>query len=78
MSQTNSTPDIHSNPVHLGLGATTVPQSTFTGDMEWFGARHAADGVEGRLVAMHTFSESWDSWEMHPLGTELVLCIERR
>ena len=25
---------------------------------------------------MHTFSEPWDSWEVHPSGEELVLCIE--
>ncbi len=24
---------------------------------------------------MHTFSESWDTWEMHPNGSELVLCV---
>ena len=45
--------------------------------MEWYadyGARTGGDGVEGRLVSMHTFSESWDSWEMHPAGNEVVLC----
>lgn len=64
-------------PVHLGLGATAVVQPEFTGAMEWYvayGARHAEDGDEGRLVAMHTFGESWDSWEMHPRGAELVVC----
>jgi quercetin dioxygenase-like cupin family protein len=25
---------------------------------------------------MHSFSEPWDSWEVHPSGEELVLCIE--
>ena len=66
-------------PVHLGLGATVVPQEQFTGEPTWYeryGARHAADGAEGRLVTMHTFSEPWDSWEVHPHGEELVLCIE--
>ena len=23
---------------------------------------------------MHTFDKSWDSWEMHPVGHEVVLC----
>ncbi|MFT5432802.1 MAG: quercetin dioxygenase-like cupin family protein [Myxococcota bacterium] len=23
---------------------------------------------------MHTFSESWDVWEVHPAGSEVVLC----
>lgn len=66
------------HPIHLGLGATAVAEPAFTGGMDWYegyGARHdAADGVEGRLVAMHTFTESWDSWEVHPHGHEVVLC----
>lgn len=65
------------HPVHLGLGATAVREPPFTGGMEWYagyGARHAADGVDGRLVSMHTFDRSWDSWEMHPRGAELVVC----
>jgi quercetin dioxygenase-like cupin family protein len=65
-------------PVHLGLGATVERQPPFTGDMSWYehyGERVATDGAEGRLVIMHTFAESWDSWEVHPLGEELVLCI---
>ncbi len=64
-------------PVHLGPGATAVTQPEFTGGMEWYagyGERHAGDGVEGRLVSMHTFEAPWDSWEMHPLGHEVVIC----
>lgn len=63
-------------PLHLGLGARAVPQPEF-GGMEWYAAyaeRHAGDGAEGRLVAMHTFGESWTSWEMHPAGDEAVVC----
>ena len=64
-------------PIHLGLGATAVPQPEFTG-MAWYEdyvARHAADGAEGRLVSLYSFSESWDSWEMHPAGAEVVVCL---
>lgn len=46
--------------------------------MDWYAdytARHAADGREGRLVSMHRFTESWDVWEMHPHGSEVVLCV---
>jgi quercetin dioxygenase-like cupin family protein len=46
--------------------------------MDWYGGygeRHGGDGAEGRLVSMHRFTESWDSWEMHPLGDEVVVCI---
>jgi len=64
--------------VHLGLGATVVPLPRHGGDMAWYeeyGRAHGGDGVEGRLVSMYTFTESWDSWEMHPSGHELVLCV---
>ena len=65
------------HPIHLGLGATAEVEPEFTGGMEWYGAysqRHADDGAEGRLVTMHSFDESWDVWEMHPVGSEVVLC----
>jgi uncharacterized cupin superfamily protein len=64
--------------VHLGLGATVVPLPKHTGDTSWYAAYekdHATDNHEGRLVSMHTFSESWVNWEMHPNGAELVLCV---
>lgn len=69
---------IFEHQIHLGLGATTVPQPTFTG-MEWYeayGKRVESDGIEGRLIQMSTFTESWDMWEMHPMGSELVLITE--
>lgn len=65
------------NPIHLGLGANAVSEPPMDG-MAWYaayGARHASDGVEGRLVSMHTFSEPWNSWEMHPKGHEVVICV---
>lgn len=64
------------HPIHLGLGATATVQPPFTG-MDWYeayGERTAADGAEGRLVSMYSFAESWDSWEMHPKGHEVVVC----
>ena len=64
--------------VHLGLGATTLPLPRHTGDVSWYaeyGQLTASDGTEGRLVSFHTFSEPWDVWEMHPQGSELVLCV---
>ena len=68
------------NPLHLGLGASALVQPAFTG-MDWYqgyGQRHDDDGAEGRLVSMHRFTESWDSWEMHPAGDEVVLCTAGR
>ncbi len=70
--------DLAKFPVHLGLGAKVVLQDEFTGDMDWYmeyGRRHDSDGREGRLVAMHTFTEPWPTWEMHPEGDELVVCV---
>lgn len=63
--------------IHLGLGAISVSQPPFTG-IEWYAdyeQRSEPDGIEGRLVSQHSFSESWSSWEMHPHGSEVVVCI---
>ena len=48
---------------------------------EWYEEyekRHAPDGAEGRLVSLYRFEESWTSWEMHPSGDEVVVCLEGR
>lgn len=69
---------LEERPIHLGRGATAVPQPAFTG-MDWYqgyGERHDGDGADGRLVSCHEFTGSWDSWEMHPAGEEVVLCLE--
>ena len=65
-------------PVHLGRGARAVAEPQFNG-AEWFedyGARHADDLDEGRLVSLFRFDESWTSWEMHPAGEEVVCVIQ--
>lgn len=70
--------DLGSFPIHLGLGATAGSEPRFTGDSDWYGAyveRHEPDGAEGRLVSLHAFTEPWAIWELHPLGSEVVLCI---
>ncbi len=66
------------NPVHLGLGASASVEPDFDGAMEWYAdyvARHAGDGTEGRLVSMFSFGASWDTWEVHPNGAEVVVCV---
>ena len=71
-------PDLRSHPLHLGLGATTKVLPAFTGDMAWYDAYSAAqsaDGAEGRLVTLFDFDTDWDSWEMHPQGSEAVICL---
>jgi uncharacterized cupin superfamily protein len=70
--------EISGHPIHLGLGATAVVEPAFTGDMSWYegyAERHGPDGAEGRLVSMHSFTEDWDMWEVHPEGSEVVLCV---
>lgn len=71
-------PNIESNPIHLGLGAVAKALPQFTGEMQWYVdycEAHASDGKEGRLVSWFRFTENWDSWEMHPAGDEVVLCL---
>lgn len=73
-------PDLRQRPIHLGREARASIEPPFTG-FEWYAAyaeRHAADGAEGRLVAVHTFDTPWSSWEMHPEGDEVVVCLEGR
>lgn len=70
-------PSLFDQFVHLGLGAKAEAQPPFDG-MAWYqdyAARTAADGAEGRLVSLYRFDADWDSWEMHPAGDELVLCV---
>ena len=69
-------------PIHLGRGATAETEPEFPRDaqaMDWYldyGERHADDGAEARLVSMFGFTEDWPSWEMHPNGAEVVVCLE--
>jgi quercetin dioxygenase-like cupin family protein len=68
-------------PIHLGRNATAVAEPEFTGTMDWyFGyvARHESDGLDGRLVSQFAFDRPWDAWEMHPNGSEVVLCTAGR
>lgn len=70
--------NLATRPIHLGLGAKAEIEPVFTGDPAWYGAygaRHAPDGAEARLVSQFTFTEPWPTWEMHPNGHEVVLCI---
>ena len=70
--------NLHERFVHLGLGATAEAQPPYSG-IDWYAdyaARTAADGADGRLVALHAFSAPWDSWEMHPHGAEVVVCTQ--
>ena len=73
---------LEAHPIHLGKGATAVPQPEFPRDeraMQWYmdyAARHADDGTESRLVSCFRFTGDWAGWEMHPAGAEVVVCVE--
>jgi mannose-6-phosphate isomerase-like protein (cupin superfamily) len=73
---------LETHPIHLGRGASAIPQPEFPRDeraMAWYGdygARHGDDGADGRLVSWFRFTEDWGGWEMHPAGDEVVVCIQ--
>lgn len=74
-----SPPRLTDVPAHLGRDGAVRALPPFDGTGEWYAryeADTAADGNEGRLVSMFTFDSSWEAWEMHPVGHELVLCVE--
>ena len=65
-------------PVHLDREGSAQAEPRFTGDMAWYqsySARHQSDGAEARLMSWHHFATSWDVWEMHPDGHEVVVCL---
>lgn len=71
-------PHLRDFPVHLGLGGRVGELPRFDGTGEWYQRYEqttAPDGADGRLVSWHEFDTSWDSWEVHPHGDELVLCV---
>jgi mannose-6-phosphate isomerase-like protein (cupin superfamily) len=64
-------------PVHLGRAADAHTLPEMDGTNDWFDRyRRAteADGNDGRLVSMYTFTEPWTTWEVHPNGHEVVVC----
>jgi mannose-6-phosphate isomerase-like protein (cupin superfamily) len=70
---------LQETPAHLGRGGDARPLPPFDGTGEWYAryeADTAADGADGRLVSWHSFDRSWDSWEMHPAGDEVVVCVD--
>ena len=67
--------------VHLGLGslATMLPDFEWSAaSLQTYRARFAADGDEGRLVCILPQEVSWDTWERHPAGQEVVVLLSGR
>jgi mannose-6-phosphate isomerase-like protein (cupin superfamily) len=73
--------DLSQTFVHLGRGgsATELPDFSWSAEyMQQYGERFATDGSDGRLVCVLEQSATWDSWERHPAGEELVVLISGR
>jgi mannose-6-phosphate isomerase-like protein (cupin superfamily) len=64
--------------VHFGLGgrAEILPDFQWTADyLRRYEESHAADGDDGRLAMIGPQNTTWDSWERHPAGDELVVVL---
>lgn len=73
--------DLSQTFVHLGLGARAVPIADFEWSaafMDSYAASTAPDGDEGRLVCIVEQGATWDTWERHPAGEEVVVLLSGR
>ena len=74
--------DLTDTPIHLGLGGRATVISGFGWDpdvLNAYGEATAADGPDGRLVMLFDDSPgSWSTWECHPAGDEVVICLSGR
>jgi quercetin dioxygenase-like cupin family protein len=73
--------DLTAMPIHLGLASRAVAVEGFDWDgrvLASYAAAVAEDGAEGRMVMVFEGSRSWDSWERHPAGDEVVVCLSGR
>jgi quercetin dioxygenase-like cupin family protein len=73
--------DLSRTFVHLGRGATATPLPDFSwapGALSAYRERFAGDGGEGRLVCILAQDTTWDAWERHPAGEELVVLLSGR
>jgi len=73
--------DLSRTFIHLGLGATATPLPDFewsSSYLEGYERRFRSDGIEGRLVVVSPQVDTWDSWERHPSGEEVVVLLTGR
>jgi quercetin dioxygenase-like cupin family protein len=67
--------------VHLGRGSTVTPLPDFqwsAESVEAYRSRFAGDAPDGRLVCVVEQQATWDVWERHPGGEELVYLLSGR
>jgi mannose-6-phosphate isomerase-like protein (cupin superfamily) len=73
--------DLTQTFIHLGLGSTAVPMADFNWSTECmtnYLASTLSDGAEGRLVCIVEQDVTWDTWERHPAGEEVVFLLSGR
>lgn len=73
--------DLSSTYIHLGLGARATPIRDFRWDEDFlsrYEEETARDGDEGRLVMISSQTRTWDFWERHPAGEEVVILLSGR
>jgi quercetin dioxygenase-like cupin family protein len=81
LTHTPTAVDLTTTPVHLGLGSRARPIDGFAWDpevLQAYGAAVEDDGAEGRMVMVFDDDASWTTWERHPAGDELVVCLAGR
>ena len=81
LTDTPAAVDLLTTPVHLGLGSRALPIEGFAWEpeeLESYSAAVESDGAEGRMVMIFDGDGSWTSWERHPAGDELVVCLAGR
>jgi len=73
--------DLSQTFIHLGLGAraTAIPDFEWSAEfLDTYEQANAADGDEGRLVCISPQTQTWDFWERHPHGEEVVVLLSGR
>lgn len=73
--------DLSSTFIHLGSGGTATPLPDFQWTPEYlagYAKRFASEADEGRIVVMNRPEATWDQWERHPAGEEVVLLLSGR
>ena len=73
--------DLSKTFVHLGRGGRAIPLEDFDwapAAMTDYRLRFAEDGSDGRLVCVLPQETSWNTWERHPAGEELVVLLSGR
>jgi quercetin dioxygenase-like cupin family protein len=70
--------DLVQTPIHLGCGSRAFVVEGFAWDpvvLSEYAAATDGDGIEGRIVMTFESTASWSSWECHPAGAEIVVCL---